>query len=163
MRTLPYQSSVMSLLAVLALASCDRPRSADNGRGATGFDATGSFFPKSPARIAGASLDSGYTFTGVAFWREDSAWLARASLRLPNQWAPTDYRCPTPLVGRDTLELHCPGTPLGDIVVTGHFTPAPGSGQEPSGSIQAAAFVRRSGGVIWSWRGVLVLEVTHGD
>ena len=157
------QSSVIILLAVLALASCDRARPADNGRGATSVDATGSFFPKTPAPIVGASLDSGYTFTGVAFWREDSAWVARASLRLPHQWAPTAYRCLTPLVAPDTLEVHCPGTPLGEVVVTGHFTSASGRGQESTRSIQGAAFVHRSGEVMWSWRGLLVVEVTHGD
>jgi len=93
--------------------------------------------------------------------------MARVSLRLPKQWETKDYTCSSSLVTPDTLDLRCPNTPVGTIVITGHFTDkrfhiAAG---EPTTltPIEASVSVLRDTVVVWSWHGHFWIYIPNED
>jgi hypothetical protein len=130
----------------------------------TAFDPAGTFETENAVSIGASALDSGYDFIGFQWW----GGKAKVTLRLPKQWETTDYDCSSAIVTPDTLDLHCPNTPVGTIVITGHFTDkhfhVSASGEPTSFlPIEAGAVVLKDSVVVWSWRGRFYIYIVNED
>jgi hypothetical protein len=129
------------------------------------FNPAGSFFPETSVAVGKPALAGGYDFTGFNLWCLGNRCQAQASLRPPRRWAPQYYSCSRTIVTPDTLDLRCADTPVGTLVIVGHFRDKRGA-FSPSGEplhslpIEATVLVLRDNMTVWSWHGRFALEIT---
>ena len=107
-----------------------------------------------------------YTFTGLTLGSFKGAlWSSAISVLRPGKWDPDEYTCPGGFATRDTLDLHCPGTPLGVIRIAGHFLDTRGDFLDSRDvrstyPIEATVSAVKDGRVVLMWHGRFILEVT---
>jgi hypothetical protein len=119
-----------SVLVGLSLACSSKPERP--------FDATGYYFPSEP------SGGDGYYLKWVALSGPTSSVRTGQN---GNEDTFTDTPCPNPLIARDTLEIHCAGTPMGDVTVAGAFLHERSESSDPrqQPALRALAIITSNG------------------
>ncbi len=113
------------------------------------FEPAGSFGLDTSAAIE----YKGFEVAAFDLSQHDSTWFADVQVRRSGVFEVQTYRCPTPMVTRDTLALHCPATPLGPIRIEGRFTDRGLTDPRSPLAVVATLFVLSGSTVAWSYRG----------